>query len=322
MEIKTILTDKYEMLSDVLEGLSKEQKEISCKYFYDEKGSLLFDEICELDEYYPTRTELKIMQENINEITYGLGKNILLVELGSGSSIKTRLLLEHLSSPAAYIPIDISSEHLLKTADRLKADFPGIDIYPLVADYNKHFSLPVIAKEFSRIVVYFPGSTIGNSTPLQAKYFMERIAKITRNSGALLIGVDLKKDKKILEAAYNDCKGVTAKFNLNILERLNRDINTDFDISKFEHLAFYNEQEGRVEIHLKSLQKQNVKIDGITMTFDKSDDILTEYSYKYTLKEFEDLVCGNFIVKNVWLDENKLFSVQLLEKNWNKNCKC
>ncbi len=315
MEIKTGITNKYEMITDVLEGLSKEQKEISCKYFYDEKGSLLFDKICELEEYYPTRTELKIMEENIGEIASSLGENILLVELGSGSSIKTRLLLEHLSNLAAYIPIDISSEHLLKTADQLRADFPGIDIYPLVADYNKHFTLPVVAKEFSRIVVYFPGSTIGNSTPLQAKYFLGRIAKILNRNGALLIGVDLKKDKRVLEAAYNDSKGITADFNLNILERLNRDINSNFDVSEFEHLAYFNEQAGRIEMHLKSKQSQSVKIDGITMTFDKGDDILTEYSYKYSLKEFEELVSGNFKVKNVWVDESNLFSVQLLKRN-------
>lgn len=312
MDIKTENL-KYEIISDVLEGLSKEQKELSCKYFYDEKGSALFDEICELEEYYPTRTELNIMKENIDEITWKLGKNILLVELGSGSSIKTRLMLEHLINPAAYIPVDISSEHLLKTADKLRIDFPWLDIYPIAADYNKYFRLPEINKEFSRIIIYFPGSTLGNFNQVQAKYFLERISKIIGNNGAMLIGVDLKKDKKILEAAYNDSKGITAEFNLNILERLNRDIDTNFDVNKFEHYAYYNEHSGRIEMYLKSLELQKVKIDGITITLDKGEDILTELSYKYTLKEFEKLVSGYFEVKKVWVDDNNLFSVQLLE---------
>ena len=315
MEIKIKEINKYEIISEVLEGLSKDQKELSCKYFYDKKGSALFDEICELEEYYPTRTELQIMNDNIEEISSRLGENIILAELGSGSSIKTRLLLEHLPNLTAYIPIDISSEHLLQTAENLRNDFPRIIIHPLIADYNKPFQLPEIDDNFKRKVVYFPGSTIGNFTPSKAKYFIERIAKIIGNKGRLLIGVDLKKDKKILEAAYNDCKGITAKFNLNILERLNREIDSTFDINKFNHHAFYNDGAGRIEMHLKCTEKQNVRIDGISMTIDKGDDILTEYSYKYNLKEFEELVSDSFIVKQVWVDKNNLFSVQYLEVN-------
>ena len=313
MEYKTKKSKKYEIISDVLDGLSKEQMELSCKYFYDEKGSALFDEICELDEYYPTRTELQIMRDNIEEISSVFGKNILLVELGSGSSIKTRLLLEHLSNLAAYVPIDISSEHLHKTAEDLKNEYPAIKIYPLTADYNKPFQLPEIKEDFSRIGFYFPGSTIGNFTPAKAKYFINRIAKLLSRKGGLLIGVDLKKDKKILEAAYNDSKGITAEFNLNILQRINSEIDSNFDVNKFIHHAFYNENAGRIEMHLKSIGKQDIRLDGITKTFDKGDDILTEYSYKYTLKEFEELVSDNFIVKQVWIDENNLFSVQYLE---------
>jgi len=313
MESKIKEINKYEIISEVLEGLSKDQMELSCKYFYDEKGSALFDEICELEEYYPTRTELQIMKDNIEDISSILGENILLVELGSGSSIKTRLLLENLSNLSAYIPIDISSEHLLKTAENLRNDFPKINIYPLDADYNKPFQLPNLSEDFSRIVVYFPGSTIGNFTPKKAKNFIGRIANILGKKGALLIGVDLKKDKKVLEAAYNDSKGITAEFNLNILERLNKEIGSNFNVNKFAHHSFYNENAGRIEMHLKSLEKQKVRIDGVTMMFDKGDDILTEYSYKYTLKEFEELVSDNFNVKHVWVDENNLFSVQYLE---------
>jgi len=313
MELKTKEINKYEVISEVLKGLSKDQMELSCKYFYDEKGSALFDKICELEEYYPTRTELQIMNDNIDGIKSILGDNILLVELGSGSSIKTRLLLEHLSNLAAYIPVDISSEHLLKTAENLRNDFPQINIHPLIADYNKPFQLPKIKEDFNRITVYFPGSTIGNFTPKQAKNFIGRIAKIIGSKGALLIGVDLKKDKKILEAAYNDRNGITAEFNLNILKRLNNEIDSNFDVNKFIHHAFYNENAGRIEMHLKCLEKQNVKIDGITMTFDKGDDILTEYSYKYTLKEFKELVSDIFTVKQVWVDKNNLFSVQYME---------
>ncbi len=313
MELKTKNINKYEIISEVLEGLSKDQMELSCKYFYDAKGSALFDEICKLEEYYPTRTELQIMNDNIEEISSALGENILLVELGSGSSIKTRLLLEHLSNLTAYIPIDISSEHLLRTAESLRNDFPKINIYPLDADYNKPFELPKITEDFSRIVVYYPGSTVGNFTPKRAKNFINRTAKILGINGTLLVGVDLKKDKKILEAAYNDSKGITAEFNINILERFNSEIGSNFDVNKFTHHAFYNENAGRIEMHLKCTEKQDVRIDGITIIFDRGDDILTEYSYKYTLKEFEDLVSDNFLVKQVWVDENNLFSVQYLE---------
>lgn len=303
-----------EILKEVHSGLTKKHKQLPSKLFYDEKGSHLFDKICELNEYYPTRTEMKIMDNNISEITEMLGSNILLVELGSGSSLKTRLLLSNLKNIAAYIPVDISAEHLMQSADSLQKEYPELEIHPLVADYTKQFSLPEINKKFSRIVAYYPGSTIGNFYPAEAKNFIERISNLCGKNGALLIGVDLKKNRDILEAAYNDAEGVTAEFNLNMLCRLNKDISSNFNPEAFKHFAFYNEQEGRIEMHLISKEEQDVRINGSVIHFLKGENILTEYSYKYSPQDFKKLLSGFFEVKKIWMDEDQLFSVQYCEK--------
>lgn len=301
-----------EILDEILEGLRKKQKSLPSKLFYDEKGSRLFDLICELEEYYPTRTEIKIMNDNIEEIASCFGENSVLVELGSGSSVKSRLLIEQLQNLAAYVPIDISSEHLLSSAESLKEDYPHLIVSPLIADYTKYFTLPEIPHTYKPIYAFYPGSTIGNFTPLEAKDFLRRIARTCGKGSGLLIGVDLKKDIKILNDAYNDSKDITTEFNLNMLTHINNIVDADFDLDKFVHHAFYNEEYGRIEMHLISKEKQTVKIEDYSFTIEKNESILTEYSYKYSLEDFAELVKGIYSVDKVWVDENKLFSVQFL----------
>jgi dimethylhistidine N-methyltransferase len=301
-----------EILQEVLEGLSKPAKELPSKLFYDELGSKLFDEITKLEEYYPTRTEMRIMEDNIEEIGSLLGEGTVLVELGSGSSKKIRLLLENIPGLAAYIPIDISKEHLLHSTEILSGDYPELEIIPFVADYTKDFILPEINKPYDHICAYYPGSTIGNFKPGEAKEFLGRISKLIGKNGGLIIGVDLKKDKEILEKAYNDSKGITAQFNLNILDHINNETGAKFETDNFEHLAFYNDEEGRIEMHLLSKEAQDIKLNGSVIELKKNEDIITEYSYKYTVKEFSELVSDHFEVRNVWTDSKELFSIQYL----------
>ena len=301
-----------ETLDEVISGLNYPQKSLPSKLFYDEKGSQLFDEICDLEEYYPTRTEIKIMGDNIEEIASYIGEECLLVELGSGSSVKIRLLIDHLPTLVAYVPVDISSEHLLKSADNLKADHQQLVVHPLVADYTKDFSLPNISEPFKTIDAFYPGSTIGNFTHEEARSFLSLIAKTCGKESGLLVGVDLKKDKNILNAAYNDKKNVTAEFNLNVLNHLNNLLGADFNLNKFKHHAFYNEEFGRIEMHLVSNEKQNVQIENYSFSFKEDETILTEYSYKYSLEDFEQVASGIYKVEKVWVDKKKLFSVQFL----------
>jgi L-histidine Nalpha-methyltransferase len=315
MKVTTEIITQEDILSEVIEGLNKFPKQLPSKLFYDEKGSRLFDEICKLDEYYPTRTELKIMEGNIEEMSALLGEGTLLIELGSGSSIKIRLLLNNIPGLAGYIPVDISEQHLIRSAEILKEEYPHIDIYPFVTDYTKMFEIPEIRNHFDHKAVYFPGSTIGNFRREEAKEFLSRIAQIAGNNGGLVIGVDLKKDKKILEAAYNDKKGITAEFNLNILSHINNELDTKFDLSKFGHYAFYNEEFGRIEMHLISKTEQSVKLNGSTIRFEQGEHIITEYSYKYTPQEFAELASDSFTVNKVWIDKSNLFSVQYLRVN-------
>ena len=312
MQVKTQDTHHEDILGEIKDGLRKSPKRLPSKLFYDERGSQLFDKICELDEYYPTRTELKILDDNIEEITSYFGDDCVLVELGSGSSIKIRLLIDHLPTLEAYVPVDISSEHLVYSAECLKADHPDLKIYPLVADYTKQFALPKINGNYKTIDAFYPGSTIGNFTPDKARLFLERIANTCGKNSGLLIGVDLKKEKRILDAAYNDRKGITAEFNLNILNHINALVHADFDINKFSHHAFYNEDAGRIEMHLTSKEAQEVNIDDEVITFEKNENILTEYSYKYSLQDFKKLVEGIYSIEKIWIDDNRLFSVQFL----------
>ena len=280
---------RIEFLQEVLRGLSGSQKTIPSKYFYDEEGSQLFDRICDLEEYYPTRTEMEIMRRHIDEMVDVIGEEVLLIEYGSGSSLKTRILLEHLNELAGYVPIDISKEHLHASAKQLQHDFPDIDIYPVHADYSSSIQLPELRKVSRKKVVYFPGSTIGNFDLVEAEHFLKRIARICGAGGGLLIGADLRKDIDVLEAAYDDKEGVTAAFNLNVLRRINRELNADFDIDGFRHEARYNEKEGRIEMHLVSLSQQTVHIGGSVFQFQAGESIHTENSYKYSLSQFAAL---------------------------------
>ncbi len=317
MNKNLLRVEKYEpeteaLVGEVLEGFESRQKNLPCKLFYDKEGSSLFDQICTLDEYYLTRTERAIMEENIGAISNALGENTLLIELGSGSSRKIRLLLDSVKKPAGYVPIDISEEHLVDSVRSLAKDYPGLRIMPVYADYTQLVKFPNFEFPYSRKVVYYPGSTIGNFSPPSARRFMKSIAKWAGRGSGLLIGVDLVKDKAVLERAYNDGKGVTAKFNLNILKRLNREIGTDFDLGKWEHHAHYDNEKNRIEMHLRSLTDQKVHVNGSLFGIKRGETILTEYSYKYTLKGFKELVSNSFAVEEVWTDVDMNFSVQYL----------
>lgn len=306
-------SERVDFLADALRGLSQDDKELPCKYFYDRVGSALFDRICELDEYYPTRTETAIMRASIDEMVALLGDGCCLIEYGSGSSVKTRLLLAAMKGQAAYVPIDISRDHLMATAEELADAYPHIAIYPVCADYTDDFDLPRGAREAGRKTVYFPGSTIGNFHPCDAVAFLARIAEHVPAGSGLLIGVDLKKDLAILNPAYNDRLGVTAEFNLNLLVRMNRELDADFDLTRWRHQAAYNEQLGCIEMFLVSLSDQTVPIGQTLIRFRKGERIRTECSYKYSLPEFAALAGrAGFRVGRVWTDAKNLFSVQYL----------
>lgn len=298
---------------DVLKGLSKPKKTLPCKYFYDETGSQLFDQICELDEYYLTRTELEIMEDHAEDMANGFGPNCVLVEYGSGSSLKTRLLLDQLDDESVYVPVDISREHLRQTAARLNEKYRHLTIRPVCADFTEPFDLPRLPERTERTIAYFPGSTIGNFAPEEATKLLAQMRHLVGRSGGVLIGVDLPKAPEILEAAYDDAEGVTARFNLNLLERINRELDADVPIHRFEHLASFNERESRVEIYLVSTEDQTISIAGREFPFAEGETIHTENSYKYSLATFEALAGkAGFRVQRIWCDREKLFSVQFL----------
>jgi dimethylhistidine N-methyltransferase len=295
----------------VLEGLQKPQKKIPSKFLYDERGSKLFDRICEQEEYYPTQTEMAIMREHAGAMARAIGAQARLVEYGSGSSRKIRILLDHLEDLAAYVPVDISRTHLVEAAEALAADYPDVPIQPLCADYTKAFELPSPPRPPARTVAYYPGSTIGNFQPDDAEAFLHRVAEVVGTDGGLLIGVDLKKDVDVLEAAYNDAAGVTAAFNKNLLHRMNRELDATFDPDRFEHLSVWNEEKGCIESFLRSTEAQTVSVAGESFSFAEGETIHTEYSYKYTLDGFAELAGeAGFAVEEVWTDERSYFSVQ------------
>ena len=298
-------------LEEIIDGLNQPEKMISPKYFYDERGSLLFEEITTLPEYYPTETELDIMRDNIGEIVQLVGPEASLIEFGSGSSLKTRVLLEHLTDLAVYVPVDISEELLLDSAQQLREEFPGIEIMPVTADFTREFALPNPATMPRRNVVYFPGSTIGNFTHDAAHELLEVMHHEAGADGALLIGVDLQKDPEVIERAYNDSAGVTAEFNLNMLRHLNREFDSDFDLDAWAHDAQYNRDEGRVELRLVSERDQVVNVGPEEISIEEGEGILTEYSHKYTLEGFAEMAeRAGFRVQQVWTDPERLFSVQ------------
>jgi len=297
---------------EVLRGLARPSKSIPSKFFYDTTGSRLFDDICELEEYYPTRTEVRILAESGKEMRACIGPRAVLVELGAGSSIKTRMLLDHLEEPI-YIPVDIAREHLIASTALLCDAYPDLEIIPVCADYTRDFVLPKPARDAKWLSFFFPGSTIGNLSRDEAVRFLVHLRRVACGPCGVLVGVDLKKDRRVLEAAYNDMKGVTAAFNLNLLARINRELEGDFVLSSFRHRAFYNEAESRVEMHLVSTVEQTAHVGGVAVRFAEGESILTEYSHKYSLESMREIAGeGGFSVDKVWTDPDGLFSVQLL----------
>jgi len=272
------------MLNEVSLGLSKNPKQLPPKYFYDSKGSSLFDKICELDEYYPTRTEIGILKQYQQEISDFAGDNATLIELGSGSSTKIRILLDAMK-PKAYIPIDISKDHLINASQKLASDFPWLDVHAACIDYSRAWEMPYEAKTGSK-VAFFPGSSIGNFEPQQAVQLLEEIHTLIGQGGKMIIGVDRVKETKILEKAYNDNSGITARFNLNILSRINLELGATFDTAAFKHFAYFNKNKKRIEMHLISEKEQDVQIDSKTFHFEKNEKLHTESSYKYSQEDF------------------------------------
>ena len=299
-------------LDAVLEGLSRENKAIPCRFLYDERGSALFDQICELGEYYPTRTETKILEGSAAEIARRVGPAAKLIELGSGSSIKVRILLEAFEAPAAYVAVDVSREHLRRAAARLAADFPTLEVAAVCADYAASFPLPELGGGGPR-VAFFPGSTIGNLEPEAALAFLKLWARRLGPGAAMLVGVDLKKDPGILHAAYDDSEGVTAAFTLNLLARANRELHSDFDLGGFRHEARYDQGKGRIEIHLRSLKDQTVRLAGRDFAFVRGERMHVEHSYKYGLDQFRELaLAAGFQPEAAFTDPAGLFSVHYL----------
>jgi dimethylhistidine N-methyltransferase len=304
-------TDDLE--EQVLAGLRASPKRIPSKFFYDEEGAGLFEAITELPEYYPTRAELAIMEHDVAEMAACIGPGCRLVEFGSGSSLKTRILLDALEDPVAYVPIDISREHLLETAQSMSEDYPQLVVQPVCADYTQAYELPPAVRPANSTVAYFPGSTIGNFTWEEAVDFLGRVAGILGAGSGLLLGTDLHKDKAVLDAAYNDGQGLTAAFNLNLLTRINRELNGDFDLEAFAHVAFYAESERRIEMHLESLCDQSASVAGNEFSFATGERILTEYSYKYTPSTLKRVAeAAGFGVDKTWTDADNLFSVEFL----------
>jgi dimethylhistidine N-methyltransferase len=300
------------MRAEIIDGLSRPNKAIPPKYFYDDRGSRLFEAICDQPEYYPTRTELELMRRHGREMAQALGSDCLLIEYGSGSGRKTRLLIDALR-PAAYVPIDIAAEQLEASAAQFAAAYPALEVIAVCADYSRPLELPLNGTRAARRAIYFPGSTIGNLNRTEAAAFLRNAARLAGAGGAMLVGVDLKKDEGLLNAAYNDGRGVTAAFNLNLLERINRELGADFDPGAFRHHAFYNVAAGRVEMHLVSLRAQRVTIGGQSFAFDDGETIHTENSCKYTVDEFRQLArASGFEPRQVWTDANDWFSVHYL----------
>jgi dimethylhistidine N-methyltransferase len=297
-------------LATIIDGLRQPRKTISPKYFYDETGSQLFEQITQLPEYYLTDVELDIMERYIDEMAALIGKSASLIEFGAGSGMKTRMLLEHMREPAAYVPVDISEEHLLESQRSIQEDFPDIEVLPVPADFLHPFDLPEPSTMPVRNVVYFPGSTIGNFERDSAVELLEVMHEEAGSDGALLIGADLRKDPDVIRAAYNDTAGITARFNQNILEHLNREFGAEFDVDAFEHRATYDEDEGRIVMELVSRRDQVVKLNDARIPIARNEAITTEYSHKYTLEEFGDMVsAAGFATERVWTDPKNWFSV-------------
>ena len=297
---------------DVIAGLTARPKRLSPKYFYDEIGAQLFEDITALPEYYLTRCELEILRERAPDIARFFPADSALVEFGSGSSKKVRMLLAAAPTIAAYVPVDISSQMLIQEAEELRRDHPRLAVLPVEADFTRPFSLPAAAAEMAH-TGFFPGSTIGNFEPHDACAFLRHAGRMLGRGAALIIGVDLVKDPNVLNAAYDDAAGVTAKFNLNLLARINRELNGDFDLASFDHHAFYNRERHRIEMHLVSKKRQKVSVAGRVIEFRAGEAIHTENSYKYTLEYFTALARGSgWTPVAAWTDTGANFSIHAL----------
>ena len=313
------MTDETEASSafarDVLAGLAARPRTLPAKYFYDEPGSRLFSQITELDAYYPTRTERAILTAHADEIVDAIGKDAALVEYGSGSSDKTRVLLDALHARrtlAAYVPVDISAAFLHETAERLRRAYPGLPVLPLAADYTAPYALPDLPDGTARIVVFFPGSTIGNFEPDEAERFLRHVAAVAGPGGALLIGADQWKDPDVLRRAYDDPEGVTAAFNLGLLRRINRELGADADLDAWAHHVEVNKAERRVEMHLRSLRDQTLTVCGRAFAFRAGETIHTENSHKYDADSLAALAGrAGLRRQRRWTDERGWFAVEM-----------
>ena len=298
---------------DVVAGLGATPKRLAPKYFYDRTGSLLFDAICDLPEYYVTRAELAIMRAHAGAMVEGLGERVRVLEPGAGSGTKTRLLLRALGRArcAEYMPLDISREHLAEAASQLRAELPWLRVTPICADFTAE--LPAMAADGGLRLLYFPGSTVGNFEPAEAERLLARFRRLVGDGGAVLLGIDLRKEPRVLHAAYNDAQGVTAAFNRNLLVRMNRELGGDFDLDAFHHYAFYEPRLGRVEMHLVSSRRQTVTVAGRVFRFEEGESIHTECSYKYDLPSAERLArAAGLALSDAWLDDERRFAVLLL----------
>ena len=301
---------RSDFLQQALGGLSTSPRTLPSKFFYDERGSDLFQQICELPEYYVTRTETEILRRYIPQMAASIGENAEIVGFGTGAGIKTRMLLEHLENPIAYVPVDISKQRLTDSAEALSREMPALEVLPVCADYLQSLTLPTPARKPEHIAVFFPGSTIGNMEPHIARDFLKRVAQLCGHSGGLIIGVDLQKPREILEPAYNDRAGVTAAFNRNLLVRANRQLGADFDLKRWRHRAIYNEKASRIEMHLLSEGKQIVHLGGREFHFADDEKIITEFSYKHTIEGFTALAASaGFLPPRVWTDAKTFFAV-------------
>ncbi len=309
--------DRRPPSSDLLEvvqrGLGAKPKRLPSWLFYDDRGSALFEQICAQPEYYLTRCEIALMDAHAAGIADELGSGVRLVEYGSGHAIKTRMLLEHLHAPVAYVPVEISPEPLRQSVERLAAEFPQLPLQPLCADFSRPLRLPIPPRAPRRTVLYFPGSTIGNFESREAAMLLRKMRNEMGDAGGILIGVDLKKDPALIEAAYNDRAGITAEFTLNMLARLNREIGSHFELSAFAHRAHYNPMAGRIETHIVSRREQQVKVGRVNVAFRADEAIQVEYSCKYSLEDFAALAArAGLAVQRVWTDPQGMFSVQYL----------
>lgn len=298
-----------------LHGLSSKGKTLPAALFYDAIGARIFEEICKVPEYYPTRTEISILEQYAPTLASQVGSDAALIEYGSGSGEKVQYLLDHLASPAAYIPVDVSREQLLEVAAERSVQYPELPILPICADYTEPFDFPSFPNE-SRRIAFFPGSTIGNFHPNEAVAFLKQVRQTVRQEGKMILGVDRRKDPSILNAAYNDEAGLTAAFNLNILSHLNRELNATFNLSHFRHIAFFNAKISRIEMHLESLISHQIMIAGRLIDFEAGETIHTECSYKYDEERLTELVeAGGFQIDVLYTDTREWFWIALLSSS-------